>query len=145
MNLRAATLYITLVLSLVPAGEAAFAAEHGAPEPAARKTTQSESYLVIEPLYASIIVGSGPRGLLLVEMGLDVPDGEFRAKVDRALPVLRDAYVRMLLTYAATAVRPWRQPSVEDIAMRLQAVTDKVMGATGARVLMAQTAVRLSR
>ncbi len=113
--------------------------------PAARKTTQSESYVVIEPFYATILESARPRGLLLVEMGLDVPDANFRGRVSQALPVLRDAYTRSLLVYASTAVRPWRQPSVEDIAGRLQAVTDQVMGHTGARVLMAQTVIRITR
>jgi hypothetical protein len=65
--------------------------------------------------------------------------------VNQSLPTLRDAYVRSLLTYAATSVRAWRQPSVEDIGTRMQAITDRVMGQTGARVLMAQTAIRLTR
>jgi flagellar basal body-associated protein FliL len=114
-------------------------------QPAERKTTQSESYVVIEPIYASILDGTRPRGLLLVEFGLDVPDAGLRERVNQGLPALRDAYVRALLTYAATAVRPWRQPNVEDISKRMQAITDRSLGKTGARVLMAQTAIRLTR
>ena len=116
----------------------------GATAPAPHRPTQSESYIVVEPIYASILDGVRQRGLLLVEMGLDVPDGGLRERVNRALPLLRDAYVRSLLVYAATAVRPGRQPSVEDIANRLQAITDQVMGAPGAQVLMAQTAIRIN-
>ena len=114
-------------------------------EGATRKTTQSESYVVFEPFYATILDNVRPRGLLLVELGLDVPDTKLREHVIHALPVLRDAYTRSLLVYSSTAVRPWRQPSVEDIAERLQAVTDQVMGQAGARVLLAQTAIRLTR
>ena len=113
--------------------------------PAQRKTTQSESYIMIEPMYASILDGIKPRGLLLVELGLDVPDAKLRDRVTQNLPALRDAYVRSLLTYAATAVRPWRQPNVEDIANRMQTITNRVVGREGAKVLMAQTAVRLTR
>ena len=112
---------------------------------AQHKTTQSESYVIIEPLYASILDGARSRGLLLVELGLDVPDAKLREKVTQALPNLRDAYVRSLLTYASTSVRAWRQPNVEDIAKRMQIITDRVMGQSGAQVLMAQTAIRLSR
>jgi hypothetical protein len=115
------------------------------PQPAQRKTTQSESYVMIEPIYASILDGTRPRGLLLVEFGLDVPDASLRERVNQALPALRDAYVRGLLTYAATAVRAWRQPSVDDISNRMQAITDRSLGKKGARVLMAQTAIRLTR
>jgi flagellar basal body-associated protein FliL len=122
---------------------AALAAETNAP--AQRKTTQSESYVMIEPMYASILDGIKPRGLLLVELGLDVPDAKLRDRVTQNLPALRDAYLRSLLTYAATAVRPWRQPNVEDIANRMQTITNRVVGRQGAKVLMAQTAVRLTR
>ena len=120
---------------------------HGAEanQPAQRKTTQSESYIMIEPIYASILEGTRPRGLLLVEFGLDVPDASLRERANQALPALRDAYVRGLLIYAATAVRPWRQPSVDDIANRMQVITDRSLGKKGAKVLMAQTAIRLTR
>ena len=114
-------------------------------QPAQHKTTQSESYIGIEPLYASILDGTRPRGLLMVEIGLDVPDSGLRERVNQAMPALRDAYVRSLLTYAATSVRPWRQPSVEDIANRMQTITNHVIGREGAKVLMAQTAIRLTR
>jgi len=113
--------------------------------PAQRKTTQSESYVVIDPMYATILEGSRPRGLLMIEIGLDVPDAALRAQVSHALPTLRDAYVRSLIAYGATAVRAFRQPSVEDIADRMQIVTDRVMGKPGAKVLIAQTAMRVRR
>ena len=85
------------------------------------------------------------RGLLLVEIGLDVKDAALRDRVNNELPILRDAYVRSLLVFAATAVKPWRQPNVEEIATRMQAITDRVLGKPGARVLMAQTAIRITR
>jgi hypothetical protein len=132
------------VLLCALSGAEARAADTNGPAPQ-HKTTQSESYVVIEPLYASILDGARSRGLLLVELGLDVPDAKLREKVTQSLPTLRDAYVRSLLTYASTSVRAWRQPSVEDIAKRMQIITDRVMGESGAHVLMAQTAIRLSR
>ena len=115
------------------------------PTPAQHKTTQSESYIAIDPIYSTVLDGDKPRGLLLVELGLDVPDSKLRGRVTAALPVLRDAYVRSLANYAAVAVRPWKQPSVEDIAKRMQAITDRLLADKGARVLMAQTAIRINR
>ena len=136
-------LFAALAVGVLSGAEAR-AAEANGPS-AQHKTTQSESYVIIEPLYASILDGARSHGLLLVELGLDVPDEKLRDKVNQSLPTLRDAYVRSLLTYAATSVRAWRQPNVEDIATRMQAITDRVMGQPGARVLMAQTAIRLTR
>ena len=139
LPLRAAT----LAFAVFAFAGAATASE--APAPAQRKTTQSESYVVIDPMYATIIEGNKPRGLLMVELGLDIPDAALRERVNHALPALRDAYVRSLIAYGATAVRAWRQPSVDDIAERMQAVTDRLVGGPGAKVLMAQTAMRVTR
>ena len=114
-------------------------------QPATHKTTSSVSYIIVDPMYATILDGGKPRGLLMVEFGLDVPDAAFRGQVNHALPVLRDAYVRNLMAFAASTVRVYRQPNVEDIANRMQTITDKVMGKKGAQVLMAQTALRITR
>jgi len=143
MRHRLALLCLAAVIPLCAGSPPAWAADANAP--AQRKTTQSESYIMIDPMYASILDGIKPRGLLLVELGLDVPDAKLRDRVTQNLPALRDAYVRSLLTYAASAVRPWRQPNVEDIANRMQAITNRVIGREGAKVLMAQTAIRLTR
>ena len=146
MSLRLRPLFSLFAAFAVcaPFGGEARAAEPNSPY-AQHKTTQSESYVIIEPLYASILDGARSHGLLLVELGLDVPDAKLRDRVNQSLPNLRDAYVRSLLTYAATSVRAWRQPNVEDIATRMQTITDRVMGQPGAKVLMAQSAIRLSR
>ena len=132
VRLRPLFSLIAAMVLCAPFGAGARAAEVSSPS-AQHKTTQSESYVIIEPLYASILDGARSHGLLLVELGLDVPDVKLRERVNQSLPTLRDAYVRSLLTYAATSVRAWRQPSVEDIAVRMQAITDRVMGQSGAR------------
>lgn len=132
-------------LALLALGSTSSTAMEAPAAPAQRKTTQSESYVVIDPMYATILEGSRPRGLLMIEIGLDVPDPALRAQVSHALPTLRDAYVRSLIAYGATAVRVFRQPNVEDIADRMQVVTDRVVGKPGAKVLIAQTAMRVTR
>ena len=131
---------VALALCTLGAGSA-----QGSEAPAQRKTTQSESFIAIDPMYATILEGNKPRGLLMIELGLDVPDEAMRARVSHALPALRDAYVRSLMAYGAAAVRAWRQPSVDDIADRMQTITDRLMGGPGAKVLMAQTAIRVTR
>jgi flagellar basal body-associated protein FliL len=70
---------------------------------APHKTTQSESCVAIDPIYSTILEGNKPRALLMVELGLAVPDGALRERVAQALPALRDTYVRSLLVYAASA------------------------------------------
>lgn len=112
---------------------------------ATHKATQSKSYLMIDPIYATIVSGERPVGMLMIGIGIDVPDETLRAEADHAMPVLRDAYVRNMMAYAATQVRAWRQPDVAIIADRLQAVTDRALGRKGAKLLLAQVALRLTR
>jgi flagellar basal body-associated protein FliL len=118
------------------------AQETRAPE---HKITQSESYIMIDPIYSTIADSDRPIGMLLVGFGLDIPDPALRAEVDRAMPILRDAYVRSLMAFAWSHVRPWVQPDADEIADRLQRVTDRTLRKKGARVLLAQLLLRFTR
>jgi len=108
------------------------------------KTTQSKSYIEIDPIYTTIVADNRPAGMLMIGTGLDVPDDKLRDQVNRALPVLRDAYIRNLMTFTANMVRTDTQPDVGMIADRLQAVTDRALGKKGAKVLLAQVAIRVT-
>jgi hypothetical protein len=109
------------------------------------KVTQSDSYLMIDPMYSTILDGDRPVGLLMVGVGLDIPDAKLRAEAVHAMPVLRDAFVRSLMNFGSTAVRAERQPDVTEIADRLQGVTDRALGRKGAKLLLAQVAIRVSQ
>lgn len=145
---KAFALLMTLAIALaVPAGAASGGdkdKDKKDRKPAVHKITQSASYLMLDPIYTSILDGSRPQGLLMVGIGLDVPDPVLRGRADKAMPVLRDAYVRNLMAFTATAVRSYQQPDVTLIADRLQGVTDRVLQKKGARVLLAQVAMRLN-
>jgi hypothetical protein len=79
----------------------------------------------------------------MVGVGLDVPDPTLRTVTTRSLPVLRDAYVRNLMAFTASSVRTTAQPDVSEIAERLQNITDHALGHKGAKVLLAQVALRV--
>ena len=138
VQLLVATLLVSLALSGPALGD------DGQKAPV-HKVTQSQSYMMIDPMYATIIYDDRPVGLLMVAVGIDVPDAELRGEADHAMPVLRDAYMRSLMAFTATAVRPSEQPDVVEIANRLQRVTDKTLGRKGARVLLAQVAMRITK
>ncbi len=108
------------------------------------KVTQSKSYMMVDPIYATIVSGEHPVGMLMIGVGIDIPNEKLRGEAGHALPVIRDGYVRNLAAYAATQVRIWKQPDVAVIADRLQGVTDRALGRKGARVLLAQVAMRLT-
>lgn len=116
-----------------------------APRAPEHKVTQSESYIMLEPMYATIMDANRPSGMLLVAIGLDIPDPQLRADAVRAMPLLRDDYVRNLMAFAWTHVRLDEQPDVVEIANRLQKVTDRALRRTGARVLLAEVASRVTQ
>jgi flagellar basal body-associated protein FliL len=146
--MRPAPISAALLAALVAAPPLAFsgarAAEEGekgkAPE---HKVTQSKSYTSVDPIYTTIVADNRVAGMLMIGIGLDVPDEKLHAEVDRAMPVLRDAYVRNLMAFTANAVRPDEQPDVTLIADRLQAVTDRALRRKGARILLAQVAIQV--
>ncbi len=120
------------------------AAEEGAKKKPEHKVTQSESYLEVEPIYTTIVGDNRARGMLMVGVGLDVPNEELREEATRSLPVLRDAYVRNLMAFTSSSVRTDAQPDVGMIADRLQSVTDRALKKKGAKVLLAQVALRVT-
>jgi flagellar basal body-associated protein FliL len=144
--IRTVFLLAAAALSLAGFGLPAHAAQDGpkkqkAPE---HKTTQSTSYIQFDPIYTTIVSDNRAAGMLMVGAGLDVPDEALRDEIARSLPVLRDAYVRNLMTFTANVVRTDEQPDVGVIADRLQAVTDRALKKKGARILLAQVAIRIT-
>lgn len=109
------------------------------------KITQSASYVEVEPIYATILDADRPVGMLMIGVGLDIPDAKLRGEAQHAMPVLRDAFVRNLMNFSTTSVRTWQQPDVVEIAARLQRVTDRALGRKGAMVLLAQVAMRITK
>lgn len=118
---------------------------HDEPQKAApgkRKPTDADSYVGVDALAVSILVNGRPRGLLLVELCLDVPDAELRASAEAQIPRLMDAYNGALGRYGATTAHPNRAPDAGGVAALLQAETDRVLGKAGAQVLLANLMVR---
>ena len=139
MHSRVLCVFLAIALFAVPA------AGGGDKKIPVHKITQSPSYLMIDPIYTTIMDGDKTDGLLMVGIGLDVPDAELRAQTEQAMPILRDVYVRSLMAFSATSVRPWCQPDVGAMADRLQRATDRVLRRPGARILLAQVAMRLTK
>ena len=99
---------------------------------------------MVDPIYTTIVADNRPAGMLMVGVGLDIPNEELHKEVSRSMPVLRDAYIRNLMTFTANVVRTDAQPDVGVIAARLQAVTDRALKKKGAQVLLAQIAIRVT-
>jgi len=118
------------------------AAEPKEGKAAERKVSQSPSWVEMQDFYTTIVGSDRATGMLMVRVGLDIPDVKIRENATRAMPVLRDAYLRSLMAYTATHVRLDTQPDAAAIADRLQAVTDRALNKKGARILLRQIALR---
>jgi flagellar basal body-associated protein FliL len=140
-RIRLALSLAAVLLTALPAHAADDPAQKKKPE---HKVTQSPSYLEVDPIYTTIVSDDRAGGMLMVGIGLDVPDPSLRDEVTRSMPVLLDAYVRNLMAFTASAVRTDAQPDVEMIADRLQGITDRALKKKGARVLLAQVALRVT-
>jgi hypothetical protein len=140
--MRSSVLALSILLVFCVGAQAA--ANAPAPQQAApeHRITQSESYTMLAPMYATIMDGERPGGMLMVAVGLDIPDPELRAETRRVMPVLRDAFVRSVMAFAWAHVRVAEQPDVAVIADRLQRITDRMLKRKGVRVLLAQVACR---
>jgi flagellar basal body-associated protein FliL len=109
------------------------------------KTTQSKSFVDIDPVYTTIVADNHAAGMLMLKFGLDVPDDALHEEINRSMPVLRDAYVRNMMTFTANVVHTDAQPDVSMIADRLQGVTDRALRRKGAKVLLNQVAIRVTK
>ena len=93
------------------------------------------SFVEVRPLSATLMRPGGRRGVLTVELGLDVPDPTLNLRAEQARPILRDAYVRVVQAYALS-MTPGSTPSADFLAITLQRETDKVLKRRGAKVLL---------
>src|ERR1700748_589512 len=69
------------------------------PKAPEHKVTQSPSFVEIQDLYATIVGDNRAVGMLMVRVGLDVPDAALRAEIGRSMPVLQDAYLRNMMAF----------------------------------------------
>lgn len=100
-----------------------------------KDVTSSPTYLRFNPLNATVKKSNGRRGVLSVEVGLDVPDDKLRKKADSILPRLRATFVQSLQIYAA-GMTPGMAPNADVLGRMLQRDADRLLGQKGARLLL---------
>jgi hypothetical protein len=104
-------------------------------EPTEKKKGGGETFIQLPTLTASIFRADGHRGVLTVDIGLDIPDGGLRQRATQSIPLLRDAYTRQLLIYAP-GIPLGGPPNPDVIGTELQRATDQVLGKPGAKLLL---------
>ena len=103
--------------------------------PTEKKKGGGETFIQMPTLTASIIRSSGRRGVLTVDVGLDIPDGGLRQRANLSIPLLSDAYTQALAIYAPS-ISPGAPPKPDVIGSELQRATDRTLGRPGAKLLL---------
>jgi len=119
------SLLLTLGLTLAPGA-------HAAEE---KKKGGGITYVQMPTLTATVLRGDGRRGVMMVEVGIDIANAGLRNRAQVSEPLLRAAYVQMLQLYAA-GLAPGAPPNADYISRVLQKQTDDVLGAPGGKLLL---------
>ena len=93
------------------------------------------SYINLNAVNAAVTRASGRRGVLTVDVGIDVPDLDLRAVAATAGPRLRSEMAQVVQSVAA-ALRPGEPPDVHRLSRELQFAVNQALGRRGARVLL---------
>lgn len=100
-----------------------------------RRRSGGQTFVQLPSLTANVRGGGGRRGILTVDVGLDVPDARLLARAESLIPRLRADLFAFLQTYAA-GLRPGEPPNPDMLSTRFQAIVDRTLGGRGARVLI---------
>lgn len=93
------------------------------------------SFIQLPLLTATVIRPTGKRGVLTVEVGLDIPDPKLLEYANLVLPRLRAAFAQRVQIYGA-GLAPGELPKVDFLARELQKDCDLVLRKKGARILL---------
>ena len=106
-----------------------------AQEKATHKKGGGASFIQLDTLTANVMRLDGRRGIITVEIGVDVLDAGLHARAAQSTPLLRAAYAEIVRTYAA-GLPPGSPPNADYLSMALQRQTDAVLGRPGAKLLL---------
>ncbi|MFC5388086.1 Tat pathway signal protein [Brevundimonas bullata] len=95
----------------------------------------ANAYIPLPTATATILRRDGRRGVMTVEVGVDVADEALRTRADQSRPRLSAAY-NEVVRLAGERILPGAPPDVEWLSRALQAATDRVLGKAGAKLLL---------
>jgi hypothetical protein len=100
-----------------------------------RKKGGGDSYIQLDTLSATVMRANGRRGVMTVEVGVDVPDAGLRARAQQSAPRLQAAFAEVLETYAS-GLQPGGVPNADYLSRALQRQTDMALGRPGGVLLL---------
>jgi len=98
------------------------------------------SFIELPPLSATIVRPDGHRGVMTVDVGIDVRDAALHARAAQSTPMLVAAYAEVVRNYAA-GLPPRGAPNADYLSLRLQRATDMTLGRPGAVLLLGNVLV----
>jgi predicted small secreted protein len=98
------------------------------------------TYFALDPLTATVMRRDGRRGVMTLETGVQALDPKLMERAQASQPRLRAAFAEVLMTYAAGLPRG-AAPDIGYLGNRMQAAADKVLGRSGAKVLLGSALV----
>ena len=99
-------------------------------------------HIALEPMTVSVFRDARTRGLLTVNVSLELADADARERVLAVMPRLQDQFVMALTRLAANRVDVRRPLDIDGLAGVLQLAADRTIGAKTARVLVEGATVR---
>jgi len=133
---------LLLAASAAPAiaaggGSSSSSAQQQAPATRQERLTSAETYLPMPTLSAGVLQRNANQGTMVVDMGLDIPDAALRRRAQLNAPRIRDALRTALANYSSVYYRAHTAPNPTELTRQMQMAVDRVLGAEGARVLLA--------
>jgi hypothetical protein len=95
----------------------------------------ANAYIPLPTATATILRRDGRRGVMTVEVGVDVADPVLRTRADQSKPRLSAAF-NEVVRLAGERMLPSAPPDVEWLSRALQAATDRVLGKPGGKLLL---------
>jgi flagellar basal body-associated protein FliL len=112
-----------------------------APKKADIAKTADILFVDLESLTVAVIRNSRVEKHVVLQVSLEVPDEATRANVSKALPRLKDAFIKDLYDYYAVRTPGSDGINVEGIKKRLKRTSDLIMGDGVIRAVLIQGAV----
>ncbi|MCX7358220.1 MAG: hypothetical protein NT015_08775 [Alphaproteobacteria bacterium] len=135
----AMALFVALAVPASASGGGGSSAPAQQQEPASiqERLTSAETYIPMPAFQAGVIQRNSNQGTIVVDMGLDIPDAALRRHAQLNAPRIRDALRTALANYSSVYYRVRTPPSPTELTRQMQVAVDRVLGAPGARVLLA--------
>jgi flagellar basal body-associated protein FliL len=112
-----------------------------APKKAEIAKTADVVFVELESMTVAVIRNSRIEKHVVLQVSLEVPDEATRANVAKALPRLKDAFIKDLYDYYAVRTPGSDGINVEGIKKRLKRTSDLIMGEGVIRAVLIQGAV----